>query len=65
MRDLNFDLKRLQAAHDDGSHGTRTARSYALAQAADNSDRVEAAYRRSDLFDRRRLLMNDWAAYVA
>ena len=35
MRDLNFDLKRLQAAHDDGSHGTHTARSYALAQAAD------------------------------
>ncbi len=35
MRDLNCDLKRLQAAHDDGSHGTRTARSYALAQIAD------------------------------
>ena len=35
MRDLNFDLKRLQQAHDDGSHGTRTARSYALAQMAD------------------------------
>ena len=35
MRDLNFDLKRLQAARDDGSHGTRTARSYVLAQAAD------------------------------
>ena len=35
MRDLNYDLKRLQAAHDDGSHGTRTARSYALAQIAD------------------------------
>ncbi len=35
MRDLNYDLKRLQAAHDDGSHGTRTARSYALAQMAD------------------------------
>ena len=34
MHDLNFDLKRLQAAHDDGSHGTRTARSYALAQMA-------------------------------
>ena len=34
MRDLNYDLKRLQAAHDDGSHGTRTARSYALAQMA-------------------------------
>ena len=35
MRDLNYDLKRLQAAHDDGSHGTRAARSYALAQMAD------------------------------
>ena len=28
-------------------------------------DRAEAAYARSDLFDRRRVLMNDWAAYVA
>ena len=35
MRDLNYDLKRLQAARDDGSHGTRVARSYALAQIAD------------------------------
>ena len=35
MRDLNFDLKRLQKEHADGSHGTRTARSYALAQIAD------------------------------
>ena len=35
MRDLNYDLKRLQAARDDGSHGTRAARSYALAQIAD------------------------------
>ena len=36
-----------------------------LALAHVNSDRVEAAYRRSDLFDRRRVLMHDWAAYVA
>ena len=36
-----------------------------LALAHVNSDHVEAAYRRSDLFDRRRVLMNDWAAYVA
>ena len=35
-----------------------------LALAHVNSDRVEAAYRRSDLFDRRRILMNDWAVYV-
>ena len=36
-----------------------------LALAHVNSDRVEAAYRRSDLFDKRRRLMGDWAAYVA
>ena len=36
-----------------------------LALAHVNRDRVEAAYRRSDLFDRRRILMTDWAAYVA
>ena len=36
-----------------------------LALAHVNSDRVEAAYRRSDLFDRRRVLMNDWATYIA
>ena len=28
-------------------------------------NKVEAAYRRSDLFERRRRLMDDWAAYVA
>ena len=36
-----------------------------LALAHVNSHRVEAAYRRSDLFERRRQLMTDWAAYVA
>ena len=36
-----------------------------LALAHVNGDRVEAAYRRTDLFDRRRVLMADWAAYVA
>ena len=35
-----------------------------LALAHVNSDRVEAAYRRTDLFERRRLLMRDWADYV-
>ncbi len=34
----------------------------ALAHAVGN--KVEAAYARSDLFERRRTLMNDWAAYV-
>lgn len=29
-----------------------------------NSDRFEAAYRRSDLFERRRELIQDWANYV-
>ena len=36
-----------------------------LALAHVNSDRVEAAYRRSDLFEKRRALMDGWAAYVA
>ena len=35
-----------------------------LALAHVNSYRVEAAYRRSDLFDRRRELMQDWADYL-
>jgi len=36
-----------------------------LALAHVNSDRVEAAYRRSDLFERRRELMEAWAPYIA
>ena len=36
-----------------------------LALAHVNRDRVEAAYRRSDLFDRRRTLMQQWADYLA
>ena len=36
-----------------------------LALAHVNSDRVEAAYRRSDLFEKRRDLMAAWSAYVS
>ena len=28
-------------------------------------NKVEAAYARSDLFERRRLLMDDWSEYLA
>ena len=35
-----------------------------LALAHVNNDRVEAAYRRSDLFERRRALMDEWAHYI-
>ena len=28
-------------------------------------NKVEAAYARSDLFERRRLLMDEWADYIA
>ena len=28
-------------------------------------NKVEAAYARSDLFERRRILMNDWSLYLA
>ena len=36
-----------------------------LALAHVNKDRVEAAYQRSDLFERRRALMQAWAHYVS
>ena len=36
-----------------------------LARAHVNSDHVEAAYRRNDLFERRRDLMQDWAEYLS
>ena len=68
LRDLGFDAV---------PHGVRSSfRDYVaessevprkvceLALAHVNSDRVEAAYRRSDLFERRRELMAEWAAYV-
>ena len=35
-----------------------------LALAHVNSDRVEAAYRRTDLFERRRVLMEQWSSFV-
>ena len=35
----------------------------ALAHVVQN--KVEAAYRRTDLFERRRRLMNEWSEYVA
>ena len=36
-----------------------------LALAHVNSDRIEAAYRRRDLFERRRELMQAWSDYLA
>ena len=35
-----------------------------LALAHVNSDRLEAAYRRTDLFERRRVLMEQWSSFV-
>jgi integrase len=35
-----------------------------LALAHVNQDRVEAAYARSDLFEKRRAMMNAWTAYL-
>ena len=44
------------------SEAPRDVRELALAHV--NSDRVEAAYRRTDLFDRRRVLMEEWSEFV-
>ena len=62
VRDLNFDLKRLQAAHDDGSHGTRTARSYALAQIADTLHELGFKGLRATGFRRKHVvaLVREW-----
>ena len=62
MRDLNYDLKRLQAAHDDGSHGTRAARSYALAQIADTLDDLGFKGLRSTGLKRKHIvaLVKEW-----
>ena len=45
------------------SNAPREVAEAALAHAVRN--KVEAAYARSDLFERRRVLMDDWAAYLA
>ena len=46
-----------------GTDHPREVIEVALAHVAGN--RVEAAYVRSDLFERRRVLMDDWARYLA
>jgi integrase len=45
------------------SNCSRDAAEMALARAV--SDKVEAAYRRGDLFEKRRLMMADWARFLA
>ena len=45
------------------SNASREVSELALAHV--NSDRVEAAYMRSDLFERRRALMQSWADYIS
>ena len=47
-----------------GNQGrSRSSTSRALAHV--NRDYIEAAYMRTDLFERRRVLMQQWADYVA
>ncbi len=51
-------------ARHDGVTGSRVPKvMQALAHKVRNQ--IEAAYRRSDLFERRRRLMDDWAGYLA
>ena len=46
-------------------HGFRsTFRDWAAEETNHPREVVEAAYARSDLFERRRRLMDEWAAYV-
>ena len=57
---LSFELSRLGGRGNRSSSGGGRA---ALAHKVRNQ--IEAAYRRSDLFERRRRLMDDWAGYLA
>jgi hypothetical protein len=43
----------------------RFARAHELALANQAGDKLEAAYRRGDLFEKRMVLMDDWAAFLA
>ena len=52
----------LDWAAEETNHPREVAEA-ALAHVVRNQ--VEAAYRRTDLFERRRRLMEDWAAYLA
>lgn len=45
------------------THFPREVAEMALAHTV--SDKVEAAYRRGDLFDKRRLLMEEWVRFCA
>jgi integrase len=45
------------------THYPREVAEMALAHSI--GDKVEAAYRRGDLFEKRRRLMDDWAAFLA
>ena len=44
---------------------TRRGEVWELALADVNANRIEAAYRRTDLFERRRALMEQWASFLA
>ena len=71
------DLFRRESQGIDRAHGFRSSfRDWAaectdtprevceIALAHVNNDRTEAAYRRTDLFERRRMLMQQWADYL-
>lgn len=47
---------------DEKTDAPASVRKFALAHK--NTDSTDAAYARSDLFDRRRVLMDEWAAYL-
>ena len=57
--------ERMKAARTASAPASGLGAECELALAHANSDRVEAAYRRTDLFERRRTLMQQWADYLA
>ena len=56
-----------RSTFDDWAHETTAHPNHVIEQALAHAipSAVEAAYRRGDLFEKRRALMDDWAAYLA
>jgi integrase len=57
----------MRSAYSDWAHETTSFANHIIEMALAHSigNKVEAAYRRGDLFDKRRELMDAWAAYCA
>ena len=62
----NVTVHGFRSTFDDWAHETTAHPNHVIEQALAHTipSAVEAAYRRGDLFEKRKALMDDWAAYL-